>query len=138
MKVWVGHHNIAYNSQAICWLGVWLDTKLTLSQHHDKWITKATEQQARIACLCHHQGLIPSGATNLQKVVVQSVATYGIELYAIQKNPPRDKTQIANLQNLLNQQARAATGYFHTIPIGFLMAEGRSQPAVAIVQGREE
>jgi hypothetical protein len=54
IKVWVGHHEIAYNRQAMHWLGVWLDPKLTLNQYHHKWTTKAKQQQARIACLCRH------------------------------------------------------------------------------------
>jgi hypothetical protein len=138
MKVWVSHHDIAYNRQATHWLGVWLDSKLTLSQHHHKWITKAKQQQAQIARLCRHWGLPLSSAANLQKAVVQSVATYGIELGTIQKNPPHDKTRLANLQKVLNQQARAATGCFRTTPIGFLIAEGGSRPATAIVRGRQE
>jgi hypothetical protein len=36
IKVWVGHHEITYNRQAMCCLGVWLDPKLTLNQHHHK------------------------------------------------------------------------------------------------------
>jgi ribonuclease HI len=44
---------------------------------------------------------------------------------------------IASLQKVLNQQARAATGCFRTTPISFLMAEGGSQPAEAIIRGQE-
>jgi hypothetical protein len=145
MKVWVGRHDVEYNRKATRWqgvwldakrwLGVWLDAKLTLSHHHDKWTTKARQQQARIARLCRHQGLPPSSAANLQKAVVQSVATYGIELGVIRKDPFRDKTRIADLQKVLNQQARAATGCFRNTPISFLMAEGGSRPAEAIVRG---
>jgi hypothetical protein len=126
IKVWVGYHEIAYNRQAMHWLGIWLDPKLTLNQHHHKWTTKAKQYQAHIACPCRHQGLPPSSAANLQKAVVQSMAIYGIELGAIQKNPPHDKTRLANLQKVLNQQAWAATGCFRTTPIGLLMAEGGS------------
>jgi hypothetical protein len=49
IKVWVGHHEITYNRQAMCWLGVWLDPKLMLNQYHHKWTTKAKQQQAHIA-----------------------------------------------------------------------------------------
>jgi hypothetical protein len=137
VEIWVGLHNILYNRHATRWLGFWLDSKLTLSQHYQKWITKAKHPQARIAYLCHYQGLPPNSTANLQKVVVQSVVIYGIELNAIQKNPLNDMACIASLQKVLNQQARAVTVCFRTTPIGFLMAEGGSRLAKAIIQGRE-
>jgi hypothetical protein len=105
VEVWVGLHDIPYNRQARRYLGFWLDSKLALSQHHQKWITKAKQQQARIACLCYYQGLPPHSAANLQKAVVQSVAIYGIELNIIRNNCPKDMAHIASLQEVLNQQA---------------------------------
>jgi hypothetical protein len=133
----VGNHAAPFNEQAIRWLGFWLDPKLTLNHHHQKWLAKAKQQQARISRLCRRQGLPPGSAANLQKAVVQSVATYGIELNATRRQPSRDVGRMANLQKILNQQARAATGCFRTTPVGFLMAEGGSRPAEAIVRGHE-
>jgi hypothetical protein len=54
VEVWVGLHDIPYNRQATRWLGFWLGLRLTFSQDHQKWITKAKQEQARIGHLGHH------------------------------------------------------------------------------------
>jgi ribonuclease HI len=130
-------HRITYNPNAVRWLGYWLDPKLTFNHHHQKWLTRARQQQARLARLCRSQGLPPASTANLQKAVVQSVATYGSEINAARRYPSRDVGRIAGLQLILNWQARAATGCLRTTPLGFLMAEGATRPAEAIVRGRE-
>jgi hypothetical protein len=118
-------------------LGYWLDPRLTFNHHHQKWLTHTRQQQARISRLCRQCDLPPARASNLQKAVVQSVATYGIELNAARRFPMRDIGRTASLQLVLNRQARAATGCFRTTPIGFLMAEGGSRLAEAITRGLE-
>jgi hypothetical protein len=133
----VGTHVVPYNPTAIRWLSYWMDPRLTFNHHHQKWLTKAKRQQARIARLCCQQGLPPASAANLQKAIVQSVATYGVELNATRRLPSRDVGRLASLQLVVNQQARVATGCLRTTPIGFLMAEGGTCPAEAIVRGRE-
>jgi hypothetical protein len=50
----VGNHTAPFNAQAIRWLGFWLDPKLTLNHHHQKWLAKAKQQQATISRLCRH------------------------------------------------------------------------------------
>jgi hypothetical protein len=103
VTVSVGNHVAPYNINAIRWLGYWLDPRLTFNHHHQKWLTKARQQQARISRLCRRQGLPPASAANLQKAVVQSIATYGIELNAARRLPSRDVGWLANLQKVLNQ-----------------------------------
>jgi hypothetical protein len=66
----VGNHATPFNEQATRWLGFWLDPKLMLNHHHQKWLTNTRQQQARSSCLCHHQGLLPGSTANLQKAVV--------------------------------------------------------------------
>jgi hypothetical protein len=52
---------------------------------HEKWTSKVRKQQARINRLCHKYGLPPGNVSNLERAVVQSVATYGIELNNLDK-----------------------------------------------------
>jgi hypothetical protein len=137
LAVQVDSHHVTYNPNAIRWLGYWLDPKLTFNHHHQKWLTKARQQQARLARLCRSQGLPPASTANLQKAVAPSVAMYGIDINAARRYPSRDVGHIASLQLILNRQARAITGCLRTTPLGFLMAEGATRPAEAIVRGRE-
>jgi hypothetical protein len=71
-----------YNPNAIQWLGYWLDPNLIFNHHHQKWLMKADQQQAYLAHLYHSQGLPPTSTANLQKAVVQSVATYSSDINA--------------------------------------------------------
>jgi hypothetical protein len=50
----VGNHAPPFNEQVTRWLGFWLDPKLMLNHHHQKWLAKAKQQQARISHLCRH------------------------------------------------------------------------------------
>jgi hypothetical protein len=133
----VDSHHITYNPNAIRWLGYWLDPKLMFNHHHQKWLMKARQQQAHLAHLCRSQGLPPTSTANLQKAVVQSVATYSSDINAARRYPSRDVGCIASLQLILNCQARAVTGCLRMTPLGFLMAEGATRPAEAIVRSRE-
>jgi hypothetical protein len=107
------------------------------NHHYQKWLTKARQQQARLTRLCRSQGLPPASTAILQKAMVQSVATYGSDISAACRYPSRDVGRIASLQLILNRQARVVTGCLRTTPLGFLMAEGATRPAEAIVHGRE-
>jgi hypothetical protein len=137
LAVQVDSHHVTYNPNAIWWLGYWLDPKLTFNHHHQKWLTKARQQQARLARLCRSQGLPPASTANLQKAVVQSVAMYGIDINAARRYPSRDVGCIASLQLILNRQARVITVCLRTTPLGFLMAEVATRPTEARVRGRE-
>jgi hypothetical protein len=137
LPVQVDSHCITYNPNAIRWLGYWLDPKLTFNHHHQKWLTKAYQQQARLARLCRSQGLPPASTANLQKAVVQSVATYSSNINAAYRYPSRDVGRITSLQLILNHQARAVTVCLRMTPLGFLMAEAATHPAQAIVRVQE-
>lgn len=137
-KIFLGNgHEVAYNKEAVRWLGVWLDSKLSMKVHHKRWISKAKSQQARFNRVCRKTGLPPGSTANLQRAVVQSIATYGIELDGIRKKAPQDKQRVQEFQRVINAQARATTGNFKSTPVGILMAESGMRPAAAIKKGRE-
>jgi hypothetical protein len=102
LAVQVDSHHTTYNPNAVWWLGYWLDPKLIFNHHHQKWLTRAHQQQARLARLCRSQGLPPASTANLQKALVQSVATYGSEINAARQYPSCDIGCIASLQLILN------------------------------------
>jgi ribonuclease HI len=133
----VGTHSVKFSREAVRWLGVWLDAKLTLKHHHQTWTTKARRAQARINRLCRSNGLPPGSVKALQTAVVQAVALYGIELQGIRGKPePRVKTTIEQVQRIVNAQARATLGCFPSTPVGILMAESGMTPATAMAKGR--
>lgn len=134
--VTVGTTKIPLETKPIRWLGFILDAKLKFDEHHRLWSGKARKRQAQIRRLCVNKGLPAFSAANLQKAVVQSVSTYGIEIYAVLDKREMPLWQLKDLQIILNEQARRATGLFKTTPVGVLMAEGAMKPAKAILERR--
>ena len=133
----VGHTKLPLQTKPIRWLGFMLDSKLKFDEHHRVWSGKARKRQSQIKRLCVNNGLPAFSAANLQKAVVQSVATYGIEVFAVLDKDEMPLWQLKDLQTILNEQARRATGQFKTTPVGVLMAEGAMKPAKAILERRK-
>ena len=50
---------MAFNQAAIKWLGVLLDTSLTLKAHYRERLQKAKKAEARVRALYRQQGLPP-------------------------------------------------------------------------------
>jgi len=60
-KIRVGGHEVRYNKEATRWLGVWLDSMLTLNDHTKKTFAKARRAQNRVQSLMGKRGLNPEG-----------------------------------------------------------------------------
>ena len=56
-KITIGGHQKEFNKEATKWLGVWLDTGLTLKTHYQTRLQKAQRAEKRIRTLCKQQGL---------------------------------------------------------------------------------
>ena len=67
---------------------------------------------------------------------MQSVATYGLELYTLKENESPPKARLNDWQLIINEQARRATGAFKTTNTGILMVEGAMKPAEAMYERR--
>jgi len=80
-KIRVGNHEVQYNKEATRWLGVWLDSMLTLNDHTKKTFAKARRVQSRVRSLMVKKGLSPEGCQRIQIAAVQAVALYGAELW---------------------------------------------------------
>jgi len=129
----VGGHRISFNQEATRWLGVWLDSGLTFKAHFQKRIQKAKMAEARVRALCCREGLSSGLILRIQVAAVQATALFGAELWWHgQKNNARE------LQQLINQQARAVTGAFRSTPIGPLLRDAGLEPAEIILQTRQQ
>jgi hypothetical protein len=80
-KIRVGSHEVKYNKEAARWLGVWLDSMLTMNDHTKKTVAKARRAQGRVRSLMTKTGLSPEGCQRIQIAAVQAVALYGAELW---------------------------------------------------------
>jgi len=83
----VGGNRVYFNKQAIRWLSVWLDSELTLKEHHDVRTKKA---QNRLQRLAGQVGLftreLPTRPSSNRKASdnlprVQAAALFGSELW---------------------------------------------------------
>jgi len=130
-KIRVGSHEVQYNKEATRWLGVWLDSMLTLNNHTKKTFAKARRAQGRVTSLMVKKGLSPEGCQQVQVAALQAVALYGSELWwKGQKNKAQE------VQQILNEQGRRITGCFRSTPQGALMNEAGLRPAVANLNNR--
>jgi len=130
-KIRVGNHNVQYNKEATRWLGVWLDSILTLNDHSKKIFVKARRVQNRVRSLMSTKGLNSEGCQRIQVATVQAVALYGVELWwKGQQNKANE------VQKILNEQGRRVTGCFKTTPQGALMNDAELRPANAILNNR--
>jgi phage terminase small subunit len=64
------------NSHATRWLGVWIDSHLSLKEHHNTMMSKAYRAEARIRSLRGKFGLSPENVRKIQVAAVQAVAFY--------------------------------------------------------------
>jgi hypothetical protein len=70
----------SFNSHATRWLGVWIDSHLSLKEHHNKMMSKAYHAEARVRSLRGKFGLSPENVRKIQVAAVQA-ALYGAELW---------------------------------------------------------
>jgi len=127
VKIRVGNYEVPYNKEATRWLGVWLDSMLTLNDHTKKIFVKARRAQSRVRSLMTKKGLSLEGCQRIQIAAVQAVALYGAELWW-----KKQKGKAQEVQKILNEQGRRVTGCFRTTPQGALMNDAGLRLANAI------
>ena len=66
----VGDRLISFASEATRWLGVWLDSALTLRTSRRKVLNRARAKEAALRRLVTKRGLAPAAARNLQQKIV--------------------------------------------------------------------
>jgi hypothetical protein len=132
MQISVDGHRISYNKEATRWLGVWLDSQLTLKEHHHNRLGKARKAEARVRTLVGKLGLTPADVRKIQVAAVQAVALYGAELWWDRQKEPEE-----DIQKLVNRQARAITGALPTTALGPLVKESGLRSAESLLNNRK-
>ena len=135
MAVKVGNKDVPFNKEATRWLGIWLDSQLSLKEHHAGRMKKGKQAMARIRRLTGQMGLSPSNCRKVLTACVQSVTLYGSELWW--KISRQSKGRAEEIQKLVNQEARAVTGCFRTTNTGVLAIEAGLRPATAQLNNRQ-
>jgi len=133
-KISVGNGIIRSNTQAIRWLGVWMDAHLTFKRQHNQCMKNARAAEARLRTLTKTYGVVPESVRAVQVACVQAVALYGSELWW----DPREVGRRDDLQLLLNRQARSILGALTTTPQGGLMTESGLTPAPVILDASQQ
>jgi ribonuclease HI len=132
----VGTNEISCNTQATRGLGVWLDSQLTLKQHHAIRLKDGKKAMGRLRRLTEQMGLAPVNCRKVMTACIQSVAMFGAELWwkgdKMQGTMERDK----ELHILMNKQAWAVTGCFGSTNMGALAMGSRLRPASAQLENR--
>jgi len=132
----VGDDEIPFNKQATRWLGVWIDSKMTLKEHHSARMKSARKAMGRIRRLTGQAGLCPGACRKALVACVQATALYGAELWWDDRKGAGVKTRCDDLQKLENQMGRAVTGNFRTTNLGVVMAESGLRPAECLLNNR--
>ena len=114
----VGTSTIPFNKEATRWLGVWLDSQLTLKNHYAIRLKGGKKAMARLRRLAGQMGLLPTNCRKAMTTCVQSVAMFGAELWCKGDYVRGTMGQANELQLLVNREARATTGSFRTTNLG--------------------
>jgi len=80
-SVQVGEHAVPFNKHATRWLRVWIDSKMTLKEHHSTRMKKARRAMGCIRRLTGQMGLSSAACKKALVACVQASALYGAELW---------------------------------------------------------
>jgi hypothetical protein len=123
----------SFNRHATRWLGIWLDSHLTLKEHHNQMMPKAYHAEARVRSLLGKFGLSPEIVRKIQFAAVQAVALYRAELWW---DETKTIGRTTDLQKLVNRQSCSITGVLRTTPIGPLVKEAGLRSADSLLANR--
>jgi len=79
-QVKVGDKEIPFNQVVTRWLGVWLDSQLTLKEHYATRLKSGRNAMNRLNRLTGQMGLSPANCRRVMSACIQSVAMFGAEL----------------------------------------------------------
>ena len=96
--------------EATLWLGVYLDSSLTLKEHHRTRMRKARQAEDRLRRFTGQFGLTPEHCRRIQVACVQASALFGSELWWT--NGRGFKGQANDMQLMVNRQARSTIGCY--------------------------
>jgi len=133
----VGGESVPFSKEATQWLGVWLDSQLTLKGHHAVRMKEGRKAKARLHRLTRQMGLSPANCRKAMTACIQSAAMFGSELWWKGDHVTGTKGRAEELQLLVNQEARATTGCFRTTSLGALSMESGLRAATTQLENRQ-
>ena len=136
-KVRVGDNEVPFNKEATRWLGIWLDSQLTLGTHHNTRLRDGMRAMTHLWWLTGQMGLAPANCRKIMVACVQSAPMFGLELWWKGGNIRGTTGWVNELQLLINHQARAMTGCFWTTNLGALSMESGLRPATNQLENRQ-
>ena len=128
----VDGRSVPFASEATRWLGVWLDSALTLRESRRRSMNRARAAEASIRRLVTKFRVPPALARNLQQAIVSGTMLYALELTWNGSRKVEMETQMA-----LNRMWRASLGVRQTTPLGIVAAESGLTPARALLDHRQ-
>ena len=133
----MGTNDVTFNTAATRWLGVWLDSQLTLKEHHAIRLKEGKKALGWLRRLTGQMGLAPVNCRKVMTACIQSVAMFGSELWWKGDGVEGTIQRAQELQVVVNKQARAVTGCFRTTNQGTLTMESGLRPATAQLENRQ-
>jgi len=133
-SVQIGEHEVPVNQHATRWLGVWIDSKMTLKEHHSARMKKARRAMQCIRRLTGQMGLCPDACKRALVACVQVPALYGAELWWDDRKGVGNRCD--ELQKLEGRLGRAVTGNHRTMNLEVVMAEPGLRPAESLLNNR--
>ena len=80
-NIQIQNYVIKFNKEATRWLGIWLDTGLSLKEHYQIRFQKAQQIENKLRAISGTFGLASGLVRRVQIAAIQSVALYGAELW---------------------------------------------------------
>ena len=76
----VGGQSVRFAPAATRWLGIWLDSTLSLVENRKRRIAKIRQAEARLRRIVNKYGVPPAAVRNLLTSIVQGIMLYAAEL----------------------------------------------------------
>ena len=128
----VGSQIIHFASEATRWLGIWLDSTLTLAENWRRRIGKTHQAEGRLRRIVSKYGVPPAASRNLQSAIVQGTILYASELTWKGQKSVEGEYQLA-----ISRMGKATLGTFQSTPRGIAAGESGLTPARASLNHRQ-
>jgi len=133
----VGGNEVPFNKEATRWLRVWLDSQLTLKEHHTTRLKNGRNALTRLRRLTGQLGLSLANYRKAMTTCIQSVVMFGAELWWKGEGARGTVGRANDLQLLVNRQARVTTGAFWTTNLEALSMESGLRPVTNQLENRQ-
>jgi len=128
-SVRVGDYEVQH---AIRWLGIWIDSKMTLEEHHSARMKKARKAMHYIRRLTGQIAMCPDACSR----TLASVGTVRGRIVVGCPEGSGVKNRHDELQKLQNQLGKGIAGNLRTTNLGVVMAESGLRPAASLPNNR--